>query len=426
MEFLEALRASFRTLNAHRLRSILTTLGIIIGIGAVLMNVAMVEGFSAMFEEEVKGLGANFVSVRAGENQYFDEHIYDTVSGGVNLESATASRNSNGTVEYTGEKKALPIFGVKPGYFEARDLNILRGLALGHQSGSTLVISREVAEKKFEKPILVSSTVKVTIRKSSRGKVTRKFKVQGVCENPSGFSGMTAGVYLPISTFNDMNGSEGYTSISLFAKSDDYIDTVETETVDSLDSLLKIEPGRSIKRGGEGQEGGGGGPMGGGSPRSLREATTEEEEEYSIQTQEDVLGFVENISGTIRLLFVGIASVSLLVGAIGIANIMIVSVTERTREIGIRKAVGAKNKDILTLFLLEAGTIGLLGGGIGLGLGSLLSKIIVPAMVGVEGIIPLEWVGLSVGISFLIGVISGLYPAFRAAKMDPVEALTYE
>lgn len=423
MDFLENLRTSINTLKSHKLRSFLTTLGIIIGITAVLTNVAVVQGFNSFFEEQVEGLGANFVSVQAEENQNFDEHIYNSLSTNVYLEDATGSRVGQGQVKYMGDKATLYISGVRSGYFEARDLEILRGSLLAHQDKKSVVLSETAAEEDFEKPVLEMSTIEVTLRKSAKEVVTREFKVKGICEDASGFAPIQTDVYIPISTFNDMMDTDGYASISLFAKSDDYVSIVETETTETLDRLLKVEPSRSIEMGGGEQrdhldlgEG----------PQDFSEAITEEREEYSITTQEDVLGFVKDISGTISLLFIGIASISLLVGGIGIANIMIVSVSERTREIGVMKAVGAKNRDILSLFLLESGMIGLFGGIVGLAFAFLMSATFVPMLIGVAGIIPLEWIGISLGISLVVGIVAGLYPAWRAAKMDPVEALSYE
>ncbi len=422
MDFLEVLRTSFNNLKSHKLRSFLTTLGIIIGITAVLANVAVVQGFSSFFKEQVEGLGSNFVSIQAGENRSFDDHVYDSLSGSVYLEGSTASRSGQGIVKYMGDQKSLVISGVKSGYFDARDLGIVEGSTLRRQDESTVVVSSSLAENEFDKPILEMSTIEITLMKNGYEPVTRRFKVKGISEDPSSFAAMQPDVYLPVSTFNEMTGQEGYSSISLFAKSDEYVDAVKSQAIETLDRLLKVEPEKTIEEEKErvdvfDLEG---------QATTFEEATTEEREEYTIQTQEDVLSFVDEITGTINLLFIGIASVSLLVGGIGIANIMIVSVTERTREIGVMKAVGAKNRDILSLFLIESGLIGLLGGIVGLSLAYLVANLFVPILIGVQGIIPIEWVGLSIGISLMIGIISGLYPARRASKMDPVEALSYE
>ncbi len=422
MDLLETFATCFNTLRAHKLRSFLTTLGIVIGVAAVLVNVAVVQGFSSFFEEQVKGLGVNFVSITAGSDQHFDEHIYESLSSSVYLESSTGSRSTQGFVEYMGESKRLLVTGVRSGYFEANNLEMAAGSGLMPQDKSAVVVSESMAMEEFEKPILEMSTIRIVLRDRNQTPVVRKMKVKGISQNPSGFSPIQPDLYIPISTFNDMTGQEGYSSISLFAESDSFVETVKSNAIESLDRLLKLEPKRTIE-----EDKGPEVPFEfGEGPRDFREVVSEEREEYTITTQDDVLSFVDDISSTINLLFIGIASVSLLVGGIGIANIMIVSVTERTREIGVMKAVGAKKKDILGLFLVEAGLIGVLGGFLGLVVSYLMSKTMVPALVGVEGIVPLQWVGLSIFISLMIGIISGIYPAFRASKMDPVEALSYE
>lgn len=417
------------TLNSHKLRSFLTILGVLIGVTAVLTNVAMVKGFNAFFQEEIKGLGANFVSIQAGTSQFqenveFEEYFFDTLKNLPHVEKATAGRGDYGTVEYMGEKNDLFISGVKTGYFKARSLKILEGSALTQQDKHSVVVSRPLAEEDFKNPIIVNSTIKIILRKDSGETVTEEFKVTGICEKLGEYSPIQIDAYIPISTFNDMLGEEGYTNIGLFAVNQDHVDTVKRETVKTLDRLLKIEPETTfpekVSKGEKERR----------SPTAVgaeaEEAITEKREKYRITTQSSVLDFISSITSTLNLVFLGIASISLLVGGIGIANIMLVTVSERTREIGVMKAVGAKNRDVLILFLLESGLMGLLGGVIGLGLGYFFSQTLVPAIMGIKGIIPLSWIGISLGISFTVGVVSGLYPAWRAAKMDPVEALSYE
>lgn len=434
MDLVESLRMAVSTIKAHKVRSILTTLGVLIGVTAVLGNVAMAKGFNAFLDEEIRGLGANFVAIQSpqggvvtggglqsGEEQYFDEHTYETLSDLPHVEGATAGRGALGTVRYMDEEKDLVVSGVKHGYWEARDIEILEGDSLGHQDKFTAVVSKPVVEEEFKKPIVVFSTIEITLRTDTQEEVTEEFKVRGICGELGEFNPMEIDVYIPISTFNDMTDEEGYTDIGLFAEDEDHVGAVKMEAIKTLDRLLKVEPKRTFEREVTQEEVN---PLTGGF--KAEEAVAEERENYTITSQDDVLTFAHNISSTFNLLFIGIASISLLVGGIGIANIMLVTVAERTREIGVMKAVGAKNRDVLLLFLLEAGLIGLIGGAVGLGFGHLFAQILVPALLDIKGILPLEWVGIALGLSFGVGVTSGFYPALRASRMDPVEALSYE
>ena len=184
-----------------------------------------------------------------------------------------------------------------------------------------------------------------------------------------------------------------------------------------LDRLLKVSAGTAASS------------TGGKNKRDIRlvpapfEAETEG---IPITTQADVLSISNNITSMIQLALVAIAGISLLVGGIGIANVMLVTVAERTREIGVMKAVGAKNRHVLAAFLFEACVLGLLGGILGLAIAAAVSFTVVPLLFDVSGSLPLEWAAIAIGICLAISVLSGLYPALRASRMDPVEALRSE
>lgn len=440
MDPVEIFRMAADTIKAHKLRSVLTTLGVLIGVGAVLANVAMINGFEVYFQEEVSQVGANFVQISAGsisesqvgggEEEYFEEHVYDTLKRLPDLRAATSYRETMGTIEYRGKEEDILVKGVKPGYFEATETPVVEGSAIGTQDKNAVIITSEIKEGTFDRPMIVGTTFELTLS-SNLYQTTREFRVKGVVDTKQSMiwgGGMLDTIYIPISTMNDMLNKEGYTTIGLYAETSEKVGSVKFQAVNTLNRLLRLEPARTSSK--ETTEGGGGGGL-------FSEETTEqrqeqlssmiqEREEYSITTSQEILDFASNISSTIELLFVGIASISLAVGGIGIVNIMLVTVSERTREIGVMKAVGAKNYDVLMIFLLEAGLIGLIGGIVGLGAAYVLSTTIVPYLIGFAGIIPLPWVGIALGLSFSIGVLSGLYPAWRAANMDPVEALSYE
>lgn len=440
MDPLEIFRMAIDTIKAHKLRSVLTTLGVLIGVGAVLANIAMVNGFDIYFQEEVMALGANFVQLTAGdpfqsqvpggEEKNFEEHIYDTMKRLPNLDGATAYRESVGTMKYRGEEKDVLVRGVEPGYFKATETPIINGITLGKQDKYTSIINTDLKKYTFKRPMAVGTTFELTLS-SDLTQNTQEFRVKGIYEQEQSMMMQSGGgimkiIYIPVSTMNDMLNKEGYTTIGLYAESSELVDEVERDASNTLNRLLRLEPLRTSAQEKPKEETEGGGIIGGEQQSQQLKEMGGEREEYSIISSQEILDFAREISSTIELLFIGVASISLVVGGIGISNIMLVTVSERTREIGVMKAVGARNLDVLMIFLLEAGLIGLIGGIIGLSLSFVLSLTVIPMIIGFSGIIPLPWIGIALGLSFGIGVISGLYPAWRAAQMDPVEALSYE
>lgn len=415
---------AIKTLKSHKLRSFLTTLGVIVGIAAVLTNVAALQGFDAFLGNEIRALGANFIEISSDE-EGFDYTTYNALKGLPHIRGATAYRSSMGTIEYMGQEKDVTVAGVMPGFVEEGGYKILEGSALSRQGTNSVLVTESFAEEKFDDPVIVNSSLEISFTLNYvTQSVTEEeeFRVKGIIEDMGEFGGFLPSVYIPLSTLNDLVDEEGFTGIYIFGEDEQYISDIKDRAVEILDRELKIEPETTFKK--EENEGGGGGGGGGMSFGGVPGMS--EKEGYSIVTQESVLEFQENITGTINLVAIGIASISLVVGGLGIANIMLVTVSERTREIGVMKAVGAKNRDVLLLFLLESGLIGMIGGLIGLGLSFIASEFVVPAVLDIQGIIPLSWVAISIGISFGVGIVSGLYPAWRAAKMDPVEALSYE
>lgn len=422
MDPLELFRMAVDSVFAHKLRSILVTLGILIGITAVLGNAAMVKGFQAYFEQEIQTLGSNFVTITAGarysrltatQREDLGEHIFDSLSRLPHVEKATAARDTWGTIKYMGEEEDVIVTGVEPGYLETKNRDMLLGSPIVPQDRFNAVVSDSVMRGSSNTPMCLMCPFEITVTVDGE-EVTEKFRVKGVVEEPQSLLGIGA-VYLPISTLNSMLGKEGYTEITLTASDIEQVDVVEEEAREMMDRLLQVEPHRELDI-----------PQEDGSFSMFPQLVEEEPEEYYIVTQVDIIDISNEITSRIQLALVAIAGISLLVGGMGIANVMLVTVGERTREIGIMKAVGAKNRHVLILFLLEAGLIGLTGGILGLAIAAAASYTLVPLLMNVPGVLPGEWAGIALGISLSIGVLSGLYPALRASRMAPVDALRYE
>lgn len=419
------LRMAVDSITAHKLRSFLVTLGILIGITAVLVNAAMVQGFRVYFEKQIQTLGSNFVTIQPGsayglfgsttkQNDLLAPYLYDSVSRLPHVDKATADRTVFGTIKYMGEEVNVFIAGVEPGFLETTNREILAGESLTAQDSFNAVLGDSIQGYFQQRAFVLMSHFELTVTVNNQ-EVTEEFRVKGIVKVPQPDFGMGV-IYVPIKTLNSMMGNEGYSAIVLTTADVKYVDTIKVEAQQMLNQLLKIRPEQQTVTEEESKE------LYGILPAPFQS----QPKEYKITTQEDVLGISNNITSMIQLALVAIAGISLLVGGIGIANVMLVTVSERTREIGVLKAVGAKNRHILIAFLFESCVIGLLGGILGMVVAAIASFTTVPLLFDVPGSLPLEWAVIAIGICLAISLLSGLYPALRASRMDPVEALRSE
>ena len=421
MDPVSIFRMAVDSITAHKLRSFLVTLGIRSGITAVLVNAAMVEGFRAYFQEQMQALGSNFVIIRPPTSiglvgpqlqgqDLLASYLFEPVRRLPYVDDATASRTTFGTMRFMGEESSVIVVGTEPGYLTAKNREMIVGDELVPQDMFNAVLGDTAISSASQRPVSLMSQFELVLTVNGE-EVTEKFRVKGVVEEPETGIGIGT-IYVPIRAVNDMLGNEGYDEITLFASDIKNIDIVEQEATQMLDRLLHVKPEDQFAEP-EVQEGFFGVPP----------PLTGEKEEYKILTQADVLEISQDITAMIQIALVAIAGISLLVGGIGIANVMLVTVTERTREIGVMKAVGAKNRQVLTSFLFEAGFIGIIGGILGLSIAAAAAFTLIPIIFDVPGTLPVQWAAIAIGISLAISVLSGLYPALRAARMDPVEAL---
>jgi putative ABC transport system permease protein len=422
---LTLLRMAAESIAAHKLRSALVTLGIFIGITAVLVNAAMVQGFRNYFEQQIQALGSNFVSIQPGsayglfgsttkQNDLLEPYLYDSVSRLPYVDAATADRQTFGTINYMGEQATVIVVGTEPGYLETMNREMLAGEPLTSQDTFNAVLADSVQGSFQRRSFVLMSNFDLTVTVNGKN-VTQTFRVKGIVKALQPDIGMGI-IYIPIKTLNSMMGDEGYTAITLTTSNVKYIDTIKVEAQQMLDRLLKVRPEQLIGTQEQTKE------LFGIVPAPFQSQT----KPYIITTQADVLSISNKITSMIQLALVAIAGISLLVGGIGIANVMLVTVKERTREIGVMKAVGAKNRHVLIAFLFESCVIGLLGGILGMGVAAGAAFISVPLLFHVPGSLPFEWTAIAIGICLSISLLSGLYPALRASRMDPVEALRSE
>jgi len=415
VKLFESLAIAIRSLLANKLRSALTMLGIIIGVGAVIALMSVGRGAQAAITSTFEKMGTNvlYVMSTSVEEGGMMAIQYGTMTPTLTLEdakaleripsvTAVASVNEN-YVEVTaaGESKVAIIHGASPEYEQVYKRSIASGQFFSNRDiasrNAVVVLGSKVAEDLFGTDDAVGQTVKI------KGK---RFTVIGVME-PKG--GAIMGISLddvvvtPITTFQTRlftqqttRGEDAVQQIALQVASADAIGDVTGEVEDIL--------------------------------RRRHHIAADEKDDFAVVSMEQMLGMFQQVLGIFTIVLGAIASVSLLVGGIGIMNIMLVSVTERTREIGIRKAVGAKRRDILLQFLLEAAVLSLLGGGIGIVGGWMLSFLISLIDIGgiaLHSVVSPDIVILAVSVSVFIGVVSGMYPAMRAARLNPIDALRY-
>jgi putative ABC transport system permease protein len=394
VSFTEAWRVALDALRASRLRSGLTMLGVVIGVAAVVVLVAIGTGAKNMVEQQVEGLGSNLLLIVPGEVDFAAAPTVsrlrlddvDAVTRVVGDRNRVAVTTTSGETVRAGDRSR---FATINGVLETTTKVFVRDLARGSyltrsdvDTGRRVaVLGSEIADSLFPQRDPVGAQITLA---------GVRFRVIGVFA-PLGQSlgvNRDAEVHIPITTAQrvfDTNRIDGL--------------AVKAPDRDSIDAL-----GRKIL-----------------AVLHQRHPDTE----FSAVTQEQILGVLGNILGILTAVLAAIAGISLLVGGVGVSNIMLVSVRERTREIGLRKAVGARPRDIGLQFLLEAVLLTTIGGGIGIGLG-LGASLTVAALTPVPAAITGWSVALAFGVSAAVGIIFGVVPAMRAGRLDPVVALRAE
>jgi putative ABC transport system permease protein len=402
MRLLATIRLALRALLRNKMRSILTMLGIIIGVGSVIAAVSITTGATRQVEQRVASLGQNVVTVfsgsftssgmRGGWGQApgltldDSEAIAQEVPNVVAVSPEVRDRNQ---VLANGLNWNTQIMGESPDYPQIRNWNIASGTMFTEQDvrsiGKVAVIGKTIVDQLFPNQEPVGQTLRIR---------NIPFKIVGVLE-AKGFNlfgqDQDDTVVIPYTSHMRRITSRTFVnSILIQASSTGKISKVQAD----ITELLKAR-----HRGNE--------------------------QDFTVRTQLELAQAMTATSKIMSILLGAIASVSLIVGGIGIMNIMLVSVTERTREIGIRMAVGARAHDILVQFLVEAVTLSAIGGLIGIGLGISASRL-VSSIMDWPTLTPVSWVGIASLSSAIIGIISGFYPAWKASKLDPIDALRYE
>lgn len=405
MNILRTIRVSLRALSRNKMRSFLTALGIIIGVGAVIATVSIGEGAKREVEKRFEEMGTNLLYVRPGSQSFRGRHY-----GGGSVQTLTAddakaiqekcdavqyvspSVSTRAQVVYGNKNWNTSIYGVGDKYPEIRNWDVEEGIFFDEnmvRSGQKVcVLGSEVNQNLFEGADPIGQIIRLK-------KIP--FRVIGTLESigeSGGFWNRDDMILVPYTTAQRrLLGTTRISSIDVSAVSGSRTEEAMRQIEDVLRILHKIAPGA--------------------------------EDDFNVRNMSDIAESAAESRDALKILLGGIASVSLLVGGIGIMNIMLVSVTERIREIGIRMSVGARERDILFQFLYEAIVLSILGGFLGVGVG-VVGSTLISNLAGWETLVSLWSVIAAFLFSGFVGIFFGFYPAWKASKLDPIDALRYE
>lgn len=404
MIFWTIVEVALRSLAANKLRSILAMLGIIIGVWSVISALALASGAQKKIFDQMSSLGTNVIMVSPGQRG--TGGVISGTQKNLKVEDATAMLKipevarvapivRGGVQAKHGNKNTRPtLLGTAPTYFAIRNFQLQRGRGL---SDADCDAAARVA-------VLGPTTAKNLFGEASPAVVGQSIEIQGVqyrvigllvAKGDQGPFNPDDQIIIPFTTaMRQVLGVDYLNEVDLSAKDESQLTTVQTKV-----TLLL---------------------------RKRHRLADDVDNDFNVRNQADVLSATETINTVLSLLLGGIAGISLLVGGIGVMNVMLVTVAERTREIGVRKAIGARQRDILRQFLIESVVMSATGGLLGVVLGMLTAKVISSVQSSITLVVRPPSILLALGFSAAVGVFFGYYPARRAAKLDPIEALRYE
>jgi putative ABC transport system permease protein len=408
MSISEALKVALGAIWSHKLRSFLTLLGVIFGVATVIIVVSLVEGFNRYVDEKIANIGTNAFAVQKFSIEDFSSlQAYEDArrrNKDVTIDDLAALRARGGVIKDAGAREqemcelkrgtdvlfAVPLVGQTSNFIdiENKDLAEGRPFNAAEESSTRTVcyIGPDIAERFFPTQTPIGKSIKID---------GRPFEILGVAKAQGSVFGQSRDKFatMPLSTFLTIYGARRSLQINVVS--------ITAQTY-----LDAIDEARAVMR-------------------TRRKLSPNEKDNFGIVTPAAINNLREQIFGTIQMVAIGVTSIALVVGGIVIMNIMLVSVTERTKEIGIRKSLGARRRDILQQFLAESTALAVSGGAIGVAIAYGLSKL-VATLTPIPTALPLFAVAMALLVSGSIGLVAGVYPAWRAARLDPIVALRSE
>lgn len=389
MNLWESIKVAWKSIKGNKVRSVLTALGIIFGVWAVIAMVSIGEGASKSISDRIQSMGSNLIMVSANRGSAFRleiEDAEDLLERVPTISEAASYLSSNFQVKWENDSYETSVEGVSASYADVRNLNTSSGRYFTEDEvhnrrlvavvGQTVINELNISNNPVGEKILIKG---------------QPFTIIGVLESKGSSMGRDSDdvVQIPVTIAQRLTGSKYISTIYLKARSGDEAKLAVAHVEAIFDSKYKRE------------------------------------NQVRVFSQDEMLETVNETTQTFTIMLAAIAGISLLVGGIGIMNIMLVSVTERTREIGIRKALGAKKKDILSQFLIESIFLSVSGGVIGIIMGVITSKLI-STMAQWTTVVSVTSILVSFSFALAVGLFFGVFPAYKAANLDPIEALRHE
>ncbi len=414
MNILESLSIALQALGSNKLRSSLTVLGIVIGVAAVISLMSIGRGSQASVTSAVQAVGSNLIFIRSGAQTVGGVRGQQGSAQTLTLDDAEAladpiaapsvvkvapELSTFARIVAQGQNASTRVVGVTPDYMDVRNLTLAEGSFITDQNiqarSAVIVLGATVAQTLYPESSPIDQTILVS---------NRPFRVIGVLAPKGGsFMGSQDDMVLaPLTTVRyrlfSQRTAQGAVNVQLIS-----VQVTDEKQIDSAKEQVSI---------------------------ILRERhRITGDDDFTVTSQQDILATFAQVTGVLTVFLGSVAGISLVVGGIGIMNIMLVSVTERIREIGIRKAVGARRRDILMQFLIEATTLSVLGGALGVAVGWGLAQLFATQQINGQQIqtqVSLDVVAMALVVSVMTGLFFGIYPAYRAGKLDPIVALRHD
>lgn len=388
---IQSVKMAVDSILSNKMRSFLTMLGMIIGVMSLVVLVSIVNGATSQVTDSISRIGTNLLTVQIQDDKEnpFTLSEINALAEKESVKNAAPFSQGNGTAKYERNSSSITLYGTTSAYYDIQGLSLARGRFLKNadvnQGTFVAVVNATAAEELFERTNVVGESISIN---------GYHFTIIGVLEEEDttiGNASERLEAYIPFSVLSKISG--GSRDVTSF-----YVSSADEESMDQVEADITAY---------------------------LYERLSGDTDAFSIINSSTIMETMSSVTDTMKWMLGGIAAISLLVGGIGIMNIMLVSVTERTREIGIRKAIGARKQTILVQFLIEALLVSVSGCLIGIGLSALTVFGINHIMTSVSASISIDVVLVAIGFSMVIGLVFGSYPAYKAANKRPIDALRY-